>query len=93
MWLDSWLMSCRVLGRGVEKAILAVVRSECLKMGFSRLIGEYRPSGKNGMVAEHYRSLGFSQIESRDGTHTLWSLDLEGWRHEIGHPFAFTPPI
>ena len=72
--IETWLMSCRVLGRGVEISTLNVVAQQA--GGASRLIGEYRPTAKNGMVRDHYQKLGFSIIETPpDGT--VWSaLDL-----------------
>ena len=70
-------MSCRVLGRGAEAATLNLVAAEAARLGATRLVGEYRPTEKNGMVAEHYPRLGFSPLgEPRaDGT-TSWALDL-----------------
>lgn len=74
--LDTWLMSCRVLGRGVENETLNLVASEALRLGATRLVGQYIPSAKNGMVRDHYAKLGFSMVaESIDGTST-WFLDL-----------------
>ncbi|HYZ61337.1 MAG TPA: HAD-IIIC family phosphatase, partial [Acetobacteraceae bacterium] len=60
--LDTWLMSCRVLGRGMEEETLNLVAAEAQRLGASSLIGEYRPTAKNGMVREHYAKLGFDKI-------------------------------
>lgn len=66
--IDTWLMSCRVLGRQVEQATLALLAQQAAGLGAQRLVGEYRPTAKNGMVREHYRKLGFQPlIEPRDG--------------------------
>ncbi len=74
--LDTWLMSCRVLGRGVEEETLNLVAAEARRLGASRLIGEYRPTAKNAMVREHYHKLGFQLVgEAEDGA-TVWQLDL-----------------
>ena len=68
--IDTWLMSCRVLGRGVEEATLAVVAQQARALGATALLGEYRPTAKNAMVADHYRRLGFIRVsESADGGH------------------------
>ncbi|PXA97345.1 haloacid dehalogenase [Nostoc sp. 3335mG] len=73
---DTWLMSCRVLGRRVEEAVLAHVAHAALAEGATRLTGAYIPTPKNGIVRDHFRKLGFSADgEGADGT-TLWSLDL-----------------
>lgn len=74
--LGTWLMSCRVLGRGMEDETLNLVAAEARRLGARFLIGEYLPTAKNGMVREHYRKLGFSPLfESADGS-TEWRLDL-----------------
>ncbi|HZH28214.1 MAG TPA: HAD-IIIC family phosphatase [Azospirillaceae bacterium] len=57
--LDTWLMSCRVLGRKVEDALMDVVADTASREGLSALIGRYRPTPRNGMVAEFYPRLGF----------------------------------
>lgn len=76
IYLDTWLMSCRVLGRGVENETLNLVASEALRLGATRLVGRYIPSIKNGMVRDHYAKLGFL-IETEDvGGTTTWFMDL-----------------
>jgi FkbH-like protein len=62
--VDTWLMSCRVLGRGVEAAVLDVVADEARRRGARALVGEYRPTAKNGLVREHYPSLGFEPLSA-----------------------------
>ncbi|HYZ32832.1 MAG TPA: HAD-IIIC family phosphatase, partial [Crenalkalicoccus sp.] len=76
--LDTWLMSCRVLGRQVEEATLNLVVEQARALGAARLIGEYRPTPKNGMVAEHYPRLGFAPLAS-DGDAMLHVLELAGY--------------
>jgi FkbH-like protein len=67
--VDTWLMSCRVLGRQVEDGTLNVLAEEAAKLGAARIIGEYVPTKKNGMVRKHYEKFGFSTIEeSPDGS-------------------------
>jgi FkbH-like protein len=72
--IDTWLMSCRVLGRGVEQAMLSKIVSEAKTQGIRRIVGKYIPTSKNGMVAEHYKKLGFSQINDAKSEQTLWQL-------------------
>ncbi|RPH58346.1 MAG: hypothetical protein EHM89_12555 [Acidobacteria bacterium] len=70
--IDTWLMSCRVLGRQVEEATLNLVARQAARLGATALIGEYRPTAKNRMVRDHYAKLGFALVsEASDGT-TLW---------------------
>ena len=75
--LHTWLMSCRVLGRGVEQATLNLVIEEAKRLDARRLIGIYRPTAKNDMTRELYAGFGFGLLErASDGT-TLWTLDLD----------------
>ena len=77
--LDSWLMSCRVLGRRVEHAILTVIADQARKAGANRLIGRYRPTPRNGVVKDLYANLGFALLSSDDESgETAWSLPLPG---------------
>jgi FkbH-like protein len=77
--IDTWLMSCRVLGRQVEQATLGVLSQAAESRGAKALIGEYRPTAKNGMVAGHYARLGFKPVEApagADANATFWRYDL-----------------
>lgn len=74
--LDTWLMSCRVLGRQVEEATMNLVAAEARRLGAARLIGEYLPTKKNGMVRDHYQKLKFQRIESKDDGATEWELGV-----------------
>jgi FkbH-like protein len=76
--LSTWLMSCRVLGRGMEEETLNLIVAEAQRLGARRLIGEYRATAKNGMVREHYQRLGFALLGENDGA-TEWELSLDGW--------------
>ncbi len=68
--IETWLMSCRVLGRGVEQATLALLAEQARALGATELVGEYVPTAKNAMVAEHYARLGFRDAAPRpDGGH------------------------
>ena len=76
-WIcDTWLMSCRVLKRRVEEAVLAVVAEAAREAGASRLIGDYLPSPKNAMVEGHFGTLGFTEAGPVGDGGTRWVLDL-----------------
>jgi FkbH-like protein len=74
--LDTWLMSCRVLGRQVEQATLNLAASEAKRLGAENLIGVYKPSAKNGMVREHYPRLGFTRLGSDEAEQDKYVLPL-----------------
>lgn len=59
-FIDTWLMSCRVLCRGVEQLVLNAIVAKARKFGIKRVVGEYLPTPKNGMVKDHYSKLGFT---------------------------------
>ena len=73
---DTWLMSCRVLKRRVEEAVLATVAEAAREAGASRLIGDYLPSPKNAMVEGHFGTLGFTEAGPVGDGGTRWTLDL-----------------
>ncbi len=74
--VDTWLMSCRVLGRQVEKSTLNILAAEAQRLGADRMLGEYIPTKKNGMVRKHYEKLGFSLIEETPDGSSRAKLDL-----------------
>jgi len=78
--IDTWLMSCRVLGRQVEEATLGLIVDAANKFGAKRIRGEYIPTAKNGMVRDHYPKLGFVLIESVENGVSRWALDCESFR-------------
>ena len=80
--VDLWLMSCRVLKRGMEDAMLDALVERARVAGAQRIVGYYIPTPRNGMVADHYEKLGFSRLAGENGDPgTSWSLD-------IGVPYA-----
>jgi FkbH-like protein len=78
--VDIWLMSCRVLGRGVEQAMLDLLAQEVSARGGQRLVGHYIPTAKNGMVKDHYAGLGFEALDANGAGETRWVLKLESKR-------------
>jgi FkbH-like protein len=74
--IDTWLMSCRVLGRRVEKVLLQFLKTAAQAAGITTLRGRYIPSTRNSMVAEHYAQLGFTFVETHDDGTTLWSVEI-----------------
>jgi FkbH-like protein len=77
--IDTWLMSCRVLGRQVEEACLHVMVEAARALRARRLVGQYLPTAKNEMVRELYPRLGFTLVETREDGGTRWALPLAGY--------------
>jgi FkbH-like protein len=74
--IDTWLMSCRVLGRQVEPTTLNLAVDMARALGATRLRGEYIPTKKNGMVQHHYEKLGFTVLSRQQDGRSLAELDL-----------------
>jgi FkbH-like protein len=79
--VNDWLMSCRVLNRGVEQFLMNRVVEIARQAGFKTITGEYRPTAKNGMVKEFFAGFGFKAAGERDGG-VLWRLDPETYRQQ-----------
>lgn len=73
--IDLWLMSCRVLKRDMECAMLDSLVHRCQVIGISEIRAYYYPTAKNSMVKNFYRDMGFSLIsEEKQGS--VWKLDI-----------------
>jgi len=83
--LENFLMSCRVLGRGLERALLAFVMEQATAAGARELIGEYLPTAKNGMAATFYKSHGFQWLEKTD--------NAERWIYTLANPLTYPAHI
>ena len=77
-----WLMSCRVLKRDMELAMLDGLAERCLAEGISTLYGYYYPTAKNNMVREFYGQLGFEKISEDEAGNTGWKLSLTGYENK-----------
>ena len=73
--IDSYLMSCRVIGRSIETAFLAKIVSDARNDGAKRVIGEFIPTKKNKPAVDFYERHGFSVLSTDEGV-TRWVLDL-----------------
>jgi FkbH-like protein len=73
--IDSLLMSCRVMGLGIETAFLERIYSDAVRERVVRLIGEYVQTKKNQPVKEFYAQHGFSLLKDEDGRQE-WKLNV-----------------
>jgi predicted enzyme involved in methoxymalonyl-ACP biosynthesis len=73
--IGNFLMSCRVLSRGIEQACLAAVLRHARSIGADAVFGEYRQTPKNEMARNFYPECGFAQV-GRDGATTTFRHDL-----------------
>lgn len=77
---DTWLMSCRVLGRRVEAAVLDIVAKAATAAGAVRLEGLYIPTAKNGLVEKHFEKLGFMKTSEDATGQTSWQMTLADYQ-------------
>jgi len=79
LWIRDWLMSCRVLARGVEQYLMNLVVEQACSLRVSQIGGEYIPTAKNGMVSEFFAQFGFTRTSENNG-HTVWLLDVNSYQ-------------
>lgn len=80
--MELWLMSCRVLKRDMEQAMLDEVVRQAQKRGIREIRGYYYPTAKNKMVEKLYETFGFTLLSSDDAGNTVWSLMTEGYEDQ-----------
>ena len=72
--IDTWVMSCRVLERGMEQFVMKEMAQTALDMGCSELSGVYRYSGRNSLVSDLYKRLGFARrLQNED--EVIWVIN------------------
>ncbi|MBQ9644178.1 MAG: HAD-IIIC family phosphatase [Lachnospiraceae bacterium] len=74
--IDLWLMSCRVLKRDMEYAMMDKLVETCMQRGLSAIFGYYYPTAKNSMVRDFYAQMGFTKIHEDPAGNTVWRYDL-----------------
>ena len=75
MFIDTWLMSCRVLKRQVEEEVLNELARLARLRGCRRLEGLYLPTAKNEMVRDFYTRMGFN-LTAESETKREYKLEL-----------------
>lgn len=76
--MELWLMSCRVLKRDMEFAMMDEVVEQCKERGIHTIRGYYYPTAKNGMVKEFYGLQGFTKISEDPEGNTVWEYKIPG---------------
>ncbi len=80
--IDLWIMSCRVLKRDMEFAMMDSLIKECIKHSIKEVYGYYYPTVKNGMVKDFYKIQGFTKIsEDKDGN-TVWKFVINDYKNK-----------
>lgn len=77
--IELWLMSCRVLKRDMEYAMLDRLVEESRSCGINKLVGYYYPTAKNKMVKDLYSDFGFEKISEDEDGNAVFELPIEGY--------------
>jgi FkbH-like protein len=75
--IDSFLMSCRVIGRQIENAFIIRIFKDAKKDNINEIIGEFIPTKKNSMVANFYKEQGFEKVADSDNQWIIHLNDKE----------------
>lgn len=74
--IELWLMSCRVLKRDMEYAMMDALVKQCQEREQQELRGYYYPTAKNGMVKNFYKEMGFQKITEDEKGNSEWSFPV-----------------
>ena len=72
--IDLWIMSCRVLKRDMEFAMMDVLVDACKNRSIKKIIGYYYPTKKNSMVKNFYETEGFDKVSEDETGDTVWEF-------------------
>ena len=74
--IELWLMSCRVLKRGMEYAMMDTLVKQCRDCGIRQIYGYFYPTAKNAMVKDFYALQGFEKLEEDADGNAKWSFRI-----------------
>lgn len=77
--IDLWIMSCRVLKRDMEFAMMDVLVEKCREAGLRTIRGFYYPTAKNAMVKDFYALQGFTKVSEDENGNSEWTIVLSGY--------------
>ena len=75
-------MSCRVLKRDMEYAMLDTLAVDARSKGLETIIGYYIPTPKNAMVKDFYLRMGFDKVSEDENGNTTWKQDLKSYQNK-----------
>lgn len=72
--MDLWIMSCRVLKRDMEFAMMDELVAKSQEAGIEKIVGHYYPTPKNNMVREFYGLMGFTKVSEDNDGNSEWEF-------------------
>ena len=83
--IDLWIMSCRVLKRDMEFAMLDTLVQAAKEKGIDTIFGYYYPTAKNAMLKELFGRFGFEKTSDDGSGNTVWRLSINGYENKNSH--------
>jgi FkbH-like protein len=83
--IQLWLMSCRVLKRGLEDAMMNALMDVAKKENIHKVVGYYYPTVKNAMVKGFYGLMGFCKVSEDNVGNSIWNLDVTQYKQKVLH--------
>ena len=80
VFVDTWLMSCRVLKRGMEEYVVNKIVKLARAHGFKKITAEYIPTPKNAMVEKIYEKMGFTNVGENN-----YALDVDSYKDQVSY--------
>lgn len=77
--IELWLMSCRVLKRDMEFAMLDELVRQCRERGITKIMGYYYKTSKNNMVSGLFGTFGFTNEHTDSNGDSVWSMDVNSY--------------
>lgn len=78
--IDEFLLSCRILGKGIEKEFIAKILSKLKKIGISDLNAVYIPTAKNTQVKDFYENNGFILVSVDESGEKHYMMNLSEYK-------------
>ena len=75
--MDLWLMSCRVLKRDMEYAMMDALVERCRQESLTEILGYYYPTAKNKMVRDFYGDMGFTLLSEDEAGNRTWQFLID----------------
>ncbi|NEX02280.1 HAD-superfamily phosphatase, subfamily IIIC/FkbH-like domain-containing protein [Pseudobutyrivibrio sp. NOR37] len=83
--ISLWLMSCRVLKRGMEDLMMNQLVAEARAKGINKIVGHYYPTPKNAMVQDFFDDYGFSLTDTDDAGNKKWELNVGDYSEKVSY--------
>ena len=80
--IQLWIMSCRVLKRDMEFAMLDTLVEKCRQNQIKTIRGYYYPTAKNKMVKDLFASFGFEKHSEDEAGNAVWQMDVAGYENK-----------